>query len=153
MPRLIQRVKEIQMVTIAKLSNYQLNFHKVGRDGSGKASINYTGRIEDEVWGTICNMSKEGKKLLDDCEGVGSHYLEKKVTLVTENGEQVEAFTYMANPTKVKEGLMPFHWYKNYVLAGASQLNFPAHYLQQLIKVDSKPDPDQKRVRQNRIIV
>ena len=62
------------------------------------------------------------------------------MTIVTEPGEYIKAFTYYA--TRTAAGIKPFHWYKQHVLSGAKEHCFPEHYIDTIVAIHSLEDED-----------
>ncbi|MGB0521366.1 MAG: gamma-glutamylcyclotransferase family protein [Flammeovirgaceae bacterium] len=151
LPRLLSRVGKAQFVSIAVLPDYQLSFRKLGRDGSGKATVSK--QKNQVVWGSVCALSQDAKRLLDRCEGIGLHYVEQGVEVFTPEGQTLSVFTYQAASHKIQEGLKPFHWYKQYLLKGGELLNLPTFYQQQLVQMDSIPDHDAERAQLHQLVV
>jgi len=56
---------------------------------------------------------------------------------------------YVAQSTHIDSSLVPYHWYKNLVLAGARYHGFPAEYIAAIEATPSKVDTDAKRTQDN----
>ncbi len=48
--RLMDRVPSAQFVSIGKLGEHRLRYHKKSKDGSGKCDIEHTENPENSVW-------------------------------------------------------------------------------------------------------
>ncbi|MEJ2034471.1 MAG: gamma-glutamylcyclotransferase [Deltaproteobacteria bacterium] len=142
-PRLIARVPSAQFVAIGKLPGHRLRFHKKGQDGTAKCDAEHTGNQGHHVFGVVFDISASEKSALDREEGLGYGYEEKLVTVVLENGDQIEAKTYYA--TRIDPSLKPYHWYKKHVLLGAEEHELPFDYISKIETVESIPDPDPER--------
>ena len=142
-PRLLQRLPQARYTGLARLSQHRLSFRKNDAGLSAKCDIQLTGRVADQVIGVIYDISFEDKQLLDQVEGLGTGYDEKTVELTTESGRTLFAVTYCA--IDIDENLIPFHWYKQHVLRGAIEHNFPSEYIKLIETIPSKPDPDERR--------
>lgn len=94
--RLRQRVPEVAVQGRAVLAGYDLRFHKVGSDGSGKCDAFFTGDSTDILYGVLYHLPASGKPVLDRIEGLGAGYDERTVAVRLANGSQVEAVTYVA---------------------------------------------------------
>ncbi len=107
-----------EFVTVARLSGYQLRFHKLSKkDSSSKGNAFYTGVATDEVWGVVFEIPASKKAVLDAFEGLGYGY---------------EDVGVMVN--------------KAYVLAGAVEHGLPLEYVSGAIEaVVAREDPDKKR--------
>jgi len=77
-PRLRERVPSCEFVTTAQLLGHQLRFHKRSNDKSSKCDAFHSGADTDIIWGAIFNISAAEKKALDNAEGLGSGYNEKR---------------------------------------------------------------------------
>lgn len=142
--RLIDRVPSATFISIAKLKEHRLQFHKKSKDGSGKCNAEYTSNPNDCVIGVVLEISASEKDALDRKEGLG--YEDKTVSVLMENGEQIEVVTYYA--TKIDATLKPYHWYKEHVLRGAKENNLPTVYISMIEKTESLPDPKPDRHKQ-----
>lgn len=141
--RLRSRVPSARFITIASLRNYDLRFHKVGRDGTGKCDSYATGNSEDVVWGVVFEINKAEKHVLDEKESLGYGYDEKVVELTTSSGETITAFTYCA--ILIDQKLKPFSWYTHHVLTGAEENGLPGEYIEKIRQVESITDSDSDR--------
>lgn len=141
--RLSKRVSSAVLVTTGKLHRHRLVFHKVGRDGSAKCDVFFTGNNEDITYGAVYRIHPGHKQTLDSAEGLGNGYEIKNVTLITDQGE-ITAFTYYA--THIDKSIKPFHWYKHHVLMGAEEHFFPEYYLSEIEQIDAVEDHDTDRM-------
>ncbi|WP_428606735.1 gamma-glutamylcyclotransferase family protein [Sedimenticola sp.] len=141
--RLRQRLSSARPVSMARLQNHKLCWHKQGRDGSGKCDAAHTGDASHEVIGVVYSMAAQERPLLDRYEGVGVGYEAVEIRPVLDTGKYVQAFTYRA--TLIDASAMPFRWYKIHVLQGAYEHNLPSEYIAQLEAVPTLEDPDRER--------
>jgi gamma-glutamylcyclotransferase (GGCT)/AIG2-like uncharacterized protein YtfP len=139
--RLGARVPSSSVICTAKLHSHSLEFHKESHDGSSKCHIEYTQVQDDIVHGVVYRISESEKPYLDEIEGLGKGYEEKKVSVIMPCGNSVVAYTYYA--THINTSLKPYHWYKEHVLRGAFEHGLPAYYIDKIRSVISVPDPDQ----------
>ena len=127
--RLRQRAPSAQPIGTGRLRHHALRWHKLGRDGSGKCDVAYTGfDSTDVVWGVLFAIDDADKHLLDSAEGLGIGYSERKVTIATSRGEYA-ALTYQAIANKIAPTLRPHAWYKAHVLRGAREHGLPESYV------------------------
>ena len=105
-----------------RLDGWRLAFDKVARSPRGAGAGNIVIASGASVHGTLNEMPAAGLAVLDLWEGVaGGHYGRQTVPVVrTDNGETVEAITYVA--LKVGEGLKPTREYLGHLLAGRDLL-------------------------------
>jgi gamma-glutamylcyclotransferase (GGCT)/AIG2-like uncharacterized protein YtfP len=75
------------------------------------------------VEGVLYEIPDSDLKTLDRCEGYPSHYGRIKIIAIMDNGEKVEAVTYVAKPDKVKDGLKPSREYLDRLLKGCDLLS------------------------------
>jgi gamma-glutamylcyclotransferase len=135
--RLLDRVSSAHPIATASLTGHRLTFHKPSDDGSGKCTIERTDSANDVVWGVLFEIEKGQERILDGFEGKG--YSASFIEVSDFTGVK----TYVAN--RVKATLVPYHWYKDLVVAGAIQHGLPEEYITQLCAVASKDDPDRQR--------
>jgi cation transport regulator ChaC len=103
----------------------------------------HTANKNDCVIGVVFSMSASDKKELDRKECLGFGYEKKTVTVRLENGDRIEASTFIAIETDAT--LNPYSWYKEHVLRGARENNLPHDYISIIEKIRSLPDPDMDR--------
>lgn len=126
-----QRAGEWAEEKVARLDNYELNFDKVARGGTGTANI--VPAAGQTVYGVLYRVSEPQLKALDRFEGVPEHYRRSEVTVVDEQDNKISAQVYLAR--KVRKGLKPDRLYLQRILKGAEEHHLPAHYLEQLRKI------------------
>ena len=138
--RLRQRVPSANRIGRAMLQGHQLKFHKISNDGSAKCDALYTGGPEDTVLGVLFEIPAPDSPILDRVEGLGFGYERKQVMVELDDGNRFEAFVYYA--TRINPALKPFDWYKQHVLTGARENNFPETYINALESIESIQDSD-----------
>jgi hypothetical protein len=124
----------------ARLANYRFDFSKVSTDKSGKGNIIPSPR--SEVWGVVFQVDESQHNKLTESEG---GYSEFSVTVVDTSGKQHAVLTYIANSNRTQDDLLPFDWYKAFVVRGAKQHGLPKDYIRSLEAFDSEQDPDPQR--------
>lgn len=134
--RLRGRVPSARPLGRAVLSGHRLAWHKVGADGSGKCDI--APDPDGTVWGVVFLIDPAEMPRLDAAEGLGKGYEKKKIT-VTLAGKPIQATTYQA--TRIDPTVVPWHGYKDYVLAGAIEHDLPYPYIQTIRDVASAFNP------------
>lgn len=143
LPRLSARIGTVRKVGVARLPGHALHFHKAGRDGSAKCDVHATGDPRDEVFGVLFEIAVSDRLRLDRFEGLGKGYEIKTVQVISDGGDQLEAFTYYA--THIDPTLQPYHWYKAHVLHGAAEHALPDAYLEAIHAVPAVDDPNHVR--------
>ena len=117
----------IREAKTTRLPNYRFTFNKRGDDGSGKANI-----VPDEkakVWGVIFRCTKKTLDRLDKDEGAPKHYRRQTVSVFTDEDVEYEAITYVAQDSKIQDGLKPTSDYLKHIIDGAR--HYKLHELDQ----------------------
>jgi hypothetical protein len=135
--RLRQRIPQASVHCVAILKQQN------DRGQSGKCDIDFTGDPEHLVYGVIYRMTRSEKEQLDIVEGAGFGYDHKTIEVIALHGEVIEAFTYYA--LDIDHDQQPFHWYKEHVLRGALEHDFPPHYVEHIRSTASIDDHDPER--------
>lgn len=178
--RLARRVEGVRVVGPAWLPGYRLGFHKRGMDGSGKAVVAPAGE-GDGVHGVLFELPTAARGILDRVEGGYRRCAVEVLPSPAElppgapagngngrggviaassdaaspdpDGTSVRALTYVAVPENLQDGLLPFCWYRDFVLHGAREHRLPEAWVRELEAVGVLPDPDPERLRGNRAIL
>ncbi len=144
--RLILRVPSTKILGRGKLSGYRLEFSKISKDKSGKATIIKSDSKTDFVLGTVALISKNEKHLLDKAEGLGYGYNETIVQVETDTNESIVANTYIADSNSINDKLKPFTWYLKLVIEGAKEHNLDKKYIISILTIDAIEDKNKERV-------
>jgi gamma-glutamylcyclotransferase len=142
--RLRSRVPSAMFVSTAALEGYQFRFHKGSRDGSGKGNVLRTDDPGDVVLGVIFTIDAAQKRDLDRAEGLDNGYHIEHLTVRTATGD-VPVFTYIADDDAIDEALLPYSWYKDLVIAGATVHGLSQAYIDRMVGMPAKTDPDLDR--------
>jgi gamma-glutamylcyclotransferase len=143
--RLRRRLKTIIPVEGVCLKQFALTFGKRGRDGSAKCTIESAD--DDRVYGVLFRLPAELLALLDAIEG--SDYERITVHPVgLDSGSTYRAHCYCARPKAIVEGLLPFDWYRSFVVEGARLHGLPDTYVSKLANMPVRTDPNSFRRRQ-----
>jgi AIG2-like family len=142
--RLQERVPSAKVLGVVKATGRQLMFSKRGKDLSGKCNFYETGNQQDIVYGVLYEFDVNEKSNLDKAEGKGLGYNEKIVSF-TLNGLSYSPFTYVADSEYIDGSLMPYEWYKQFVIVGAQFHAMPLEYVAWLASITAIPDPDANR--------
>lgn len=144
--RLTARVPSARAIDVLELPRHQLAFHKRSVDGSAKCHV-YSDRDEHHsVYGVLYEFEEQHKKQLDAAEGAGYR---QTLTTFRSDGGNIRPYTYVARPSYIEPDLLPYHWYKELVLAGARYHGFPEHYISRIQATPSTDDPDESRARKH----
>ncbi|HED14472.1 MAG TPA: gamma-glutamylcyclotransferase [Gammaproteobacteria bacterium] len=148
--RLQARIAQVENVGLALLSGYQLSFYKKGGDGSGKCNIYRTGNYAHKVYGVLYRLDQGQLEKLDVYEGVGHGYHRKTVYCqLRSTSKTVNAVLYIAPGQYTDDSLLPFEWYRAFVLAGAREQRLPETYIREILEVAAVSDPDHARNLEN----
>jgi len=140
--RIRARVPSARPLGTAILHGHRLQWHKSGRDGSGKCDVVPTTEAGHAVHGVLYEMLAAEKPALDRAEGLGTDYDEKQVEVEARHGP-VTAWVYHAMRTDPT--MRPYGWYKAIVLAGAREHSLPDDYVARLDAALAIDDPDAER--------
>lgn len=147
--RLTQRVPSAVKVANAYLPGYKFVCNKISKDGSAKANIIKSGIPSDLVWGVLFNIDNKEKPLLDKAEGLGLGYNEDTLTFFDQLSNSYSAQVYIADNNSINNNLLPFDWYKEFIVTGGIQNHLPAEYISQLQSIICIDDPDEERKLKN----
>ena len=144
--RLAPRIGHHALVAAASLWCHDLRFHKLGMDGSGKCDAYRTGDPQDCVLGAIYRISPSDLPRLDRYEGCGQGY-DRHVIEVAGAEHCHTVVTYLAAGDSIRSDLVPYDWYKEYVLLGAAFHRFPRDYVAAIEARCATADTDAGRSR------
>ena len=147
--RLRARIPIVADLGQRALGGWALNFHKRGRDGSGKCNIVPSNIPEARVHGVVFVLTASALAALDQIEGVGHGYQRITVTLESNLG----VATYVAESSYIEPTLKPYRWYRDLVLAGAREHDLPESYLALLAAIEVIDDPDLVRALRHRALL
>lgn len=148
--RLRARIGEVPGGAAASTGGYQLKFHKRGGDGSAKCDAYDTGDPRHMMHGVVYQITNQQKTALDRFEGAGYRVTELTVAV---NGSQADVFMYVAEQQYIDSHLLPYHWYKQFVLAGAYTWRLPDWYVRAIAEVPANLDPDPRRHQRNALVL
>mgnify|MGYP005672718975 CR=1 FL=1 len=116
----------------AILDGWRLVFNKVASRNFREGYANIERDETDTVEGVLYTLGEEDMEKLDVCEGYPCQYDRMTVRVRLDNGEEMQAVTYVAVPDIVKDGVKPSRKYLNHLLAGCDVLS--AEYCARLRK-------------------
>lgn len=145
--RIMARVPSVRLLGSACLERFVLRWNKRSKSGSGKCSIEETGHRADVVWGVLHAFDGEGKRKLDEFEGLGCGYGERMVTVLA-GGKPHRVWAYYA--TSIDVNVRPYDWYRDLVVAGAREHGLPPEYIASLEAVPAIKDLDGRRAARER---
>lgn len=144
--RIQERVPSARRIATATLAGYELRWHKVNRDGSGKCDIVRVQTPQAKVLGVVYEILSAQKPALDAAEGLDNGYDETQLVVQAAGGE-MQVQTYFA--TKIDPASVPYRWYKALVVAGAKEHGLPSAYIGTLEAVMAVADADAPRAAKN----
>lgn len=149
--RIKDRVKSVEYYSTGYVNRFLLKFHKISKDGSGKANCFETGVKSDEVHGVVYKISKNDKKELDRIEGVGNGYKSTVLSIHLANTETLRCTVYLAEEDHIDDNLKPYLWYWKYVYLGAKENLLPIDYVSTFIEMQEYIlDEDIERAERNK---
>lgn len=148
--RLAERVPSVRPAGRGWLTQHRLRFHLRGSDESGKCNVLHTADTRDIVHGALYELDAERLENLHAAEGPPYEFLE--LAIGTPEGP-VRATTYRGRADFLDDALVPFDWYRDFVVCGAREHDLPVAHVAALEAVASQPDPDSERAAMNRRIL
>jgi len=108
----------------ALLDGFALQFNKSTKKNVGEGKANIAERAGGRVEGIVYGVTENEMQRLDGKEGVRTgDYLRTALSIGLDDGSRVDAFAYVAHPSKVRLGLKPTKVYLGRLLAGADLLS------------------------------
>ena len=107
----------------AVLEGFRLEFNKVSSRNPREGYANIVKDPESVVEGILYEIEESDLRRLDRREGYPFHYRRTRVYVKLDNGERVEAITYIAQPEKVKSDLRPSKKCLSHLLRGCDLLS------------------------------
>jgi len=112
---------------IATLADHRLAFNKQG--AGGEVFANIIAAAHETVVGVIYRCNPDAMLKMVVKEG---GYERRAVRVVTDDGEAVEAITYIAPPSSTTDERPPTSGYLTKIITGARQHGLPEEYIQQI---------------------
>lgn len=150
--RIKERVNSVEVVKVHELKGYFLRFNKKSRDGSAKANVIQSNINGHSVIGIIQRIRMQEKPVLDRYEGLGQGYQLQNFQVEIDD-QLTKIHYYQAFEENYLTQGKPYHWYLNFVVAGAKENLLPDHYINRLKQVESIEDPDMQRRQENQDIL
>lgn len=142
--RLLPRCPSARTIGRAKADGFDLDFSKVSKDKSGKATlVEAAGAVTP---GALYEIDDDELRSLDKHEGLGSGYYRTTELRVELDGtsELIDTVSYIADDRNAN--LKPYDWYLALVIAGAQHHGLAAKHLERLQSVQYTIDSDIGRV-------
>jgi cation transport regulator ChaC len=119
---------------IARLKDYRLAFNKRGARGQVCANIRHS--AGDEVIGVVYRWGLKARQTMGRCYEIG--YDEENVEVTTDQGEKLEAVTFVARPENVCDESTPSAGYLEKIITGARQHGLPEEYIRRIEQIAKK---------------
>lgn len=143
--RLKERVPSANKLRNVFIKGHTIKCNKISKDGSSKANIIETDNDDDIVWGVIFEIDDSEKRNLDEYEGLGKGYNESILSFLDSENNPHEAQVYIADKSAINEDLLPYDWYKEYIVSGARENDLPKEYIEKLEAIKFIEDTDTER--------
>ena len=144
--RLRERMPSAKPLGVATLPGHALRFHKRSKDKSAKCNALASSDGDSVVFGVLFSFDPAERGKLDAAEGAGKGYDARIVTVVNHKGRRRKVLTYLASADHIEDGLKPYDWYRDFVLAGGREHGLPPDYIAQYIEsVETIEDLDKTR--------
>lgn len=145
--RLKERAPSANKLLNAYIKNHTIKCNKVSsKDRSSKANIVETGNDDDIVWGVIFEIDDSEKPNLDEYE---KGYNESTLSFLDSENNPHEAQVYIADESAINEDLLPYDWYKEYIVSGAKENDLPQEYIEKLEAINFIEDTNTERRDKN----
>ncbi|QDU64710.1 hypothetical protein Pan216_56010 [Planctomycetes bacterium Pan216] len=142
--RLRKRLDSVIVIGTAILRRHRLTFHKRGRDGSGKCNVVPSAHPDDHVHGVLYLIGDP--ETIHDLDEIERGYERRHVVIEHHaSGVEERATCYFAEPDVIDDELIPFGWYRDFVLAGAHEHDLPPGYRKALSAIPTRKDPHHER--------
>ena len=145
--RLKDRVASAEFLSNAWIHGYEVRFHKISIDDSGKADLVQTGNPEDIVHGVVYQFDPDDWTALDRHEGASGNnpgYDRAPIQVHTDSGT-FNVTTYLTHRARIDESLKPYIWYLELIRCGAEQHGLPEDYRRKIASTPNDTDPDENR--------
>jgi cation transport regulator ChaC len=119
----------------AILKGYALKFNKVSSNNPREGYANIVQKKDEIVEGVLYEIPESDLSKLDRAEGYPTHYQKMSVLVKLDDDTEVWAVTYVAQPSKLREGLKPTREYLNHLLAAQDILS--ESYVEKLRSVET----------------
>lgn len=107
----------------ATLKAWKLKFNKAASKNPEEGYANIVLNVNGTVEGILYEIDDPDLSKLDKYEGYPDHYCRILVKVLLNDGQKVEAITYVANSNKIRNGLRPSKEYLSHLLKGCDLLS------------------------------
>lgn len=102
----------------AVLENYKMIFNKVSKNNVYLGFANIVESEGDIVQGALYLINSSDINTIDKYEGVKNNHYYRTIVNVICDGEKINAITYIANQSMIRENIKPDKKYLSYILEG-----------------------------------
>lgn len=148
--RLARRVPSVRPIGAAWLAGHTLHWHLLGDDESGKCNVVASDRAADCVHGVLFELDSSRLERLHAAEGPAYHFLELPVA--TAGGDYTAAI-YRGRAHWLDDALVPYDWYRDFVVHGAREHGLPGDWIERLAHTPVRADDNRARAAENRVIL
>jgi len=136
--RMKERGADFKSIKRAVLKGYKLVFNKRSRRYGESACANIEPDENSVVEGVLYELKEPevALKQLDFYEGYPTNYDRIKVVVETDEGEKIEAFTYVAQPEYIDNTLKPSKKYLAHFLKACELGLLSPHYCEKIKKLE-----------------
>lgn len=124
-----ERMRERGVIYLSRerfvLQGYELRFNKISRSNPLAGAANIVPRASGEVEGVLYRITMSGLFNLDRYEGYPEEYDRKRLIIDASGKKKGEIITYIAHPSRVREGLRPVREYLLHLLEARDFLSRP----------------------------
>lgn len=149
--RLLRRVSSARDPRAVSVPGCVVRYRKLSVDGSAKCDL-VPVEESSTAYGVLYDIEPEQRAILDRFEGVGAGYHHALIA-VQDHGRQLEVLSYLADDSHLVEGILPYDWYRDQVVAGAREHGLPGAYVDGQLHVPALPDPDPERIGREREVL
>jgi gamma-glutamylcyclotransferase len=143
-----RRAPSARALGVGYVEKHKLTFDKISRgtrQNSGKCDMEATGLDADRVYGVLFSIAVEDEASLDREEGLDRGYRkDRQVRVITADGEKT-AVAYIA--TEKDPTLLPYPWYRDFVVEGALEHGLPKITLPGCANFSRNPTPTEGGAR------
>ncbi len=145
--RLFARVGVCEVLGVATIAGFTMSFRKRSHDGTAKCDI-HPADADDVAEGVVFRLPAAQKPVLDKFEGAGVGYevITLSATLREANdSDAIDVIAYQAMPPWITDDLLPYCWYRDFVLEGGRAFGLSDEWLSKVADQRCVEDPDSAR--------
>jgi gamma-glutamylcyclotransferase (GGCT)/AIG2-like uncharacterized protein YtfP len=129
------RCPEVNKIGNGRLNGYQICFPRRSSSWQGKGVAGVCEKAGSRVEGVVFELTNLDLTRLDGYEGVPESYLRKSVPILMNDGREIIAETYVANPMEGAP-FKPSKVYMGAVIEGAIENDLSRDYIEKLREIE-----------------